>query len=1242
MYQVISNFNGGLDARKFFLSLPPGTLTTLLNGHITQGGEIEKRKAFLPTALPKGTFGAQETTQGIIVFGSRQVLNWTSETQIVTGDGVTGDVLISLDSAAEMPQVGDTITVAGSSVAAVNGNQTITGIIGSYISFPVNGVPVGTLTDSLAVALRFDPPVIYQALTHPLGGVNMTGANISTYFNGQPQVVTTWDNGDTLVYYDGTVVTDFYVGGYGSIEPSANSMAADLVTALNNTGLYTATLEPLSKLTIQVTGGTALVQMTVTAAVPGTAANSTVTQTTSAALSWGGATLTGGATGAAATGTLTAANNNVSNGETVTIGGTVYTFVTTLTGTANQVLIGATISASLANLAADINGAAGAGTLYNVGPVASAQVSAGAVTGGHTTVAALVTGAAGNSIATTASTTGNVLTWSAATLTGGGSGTAASGVLTVTGNVSNGDTVTIGGTVYTFVTTLTGTTHQVLINADPTGVGTLTNLVAAINGGSGAGASYDAGPVPSTQVSAALGGNQLTYLIYDFQRPITLNNSATGGTQSGSVFALINSPVFFRSDDTTTASDLAAAIAANNFGFQVSLAGSIVTVWPPGTDANGNALAVNGSDYLYPTTGGNLTVYVPPNGAVFEVFSIPTQSSATPYSVAVTTENATLDYQLVSNGVAATAPANAAGQFSITAGGNNPAATGTLTVSAIPNNNDTVTIGSTTYTFVKALTNAANEVLIAGTAAACLANLISAINGSAGAGTNYSSGTATNTQVSAGAISGNSTLITANIGGSGGSDPTRGNNIGTTVPVGTAFSFGATTLKGGGSAALNTIVSNGTNVANGDTVTINGKVYTFQTTLTNVDGHVQIASSAGSFPTVADATLFNLLLAVNLTGTAGTNYATATTRNASVTAINQDTTNHVLYLQANATGTAGNTLTLAKTSTNLTVGGATFSGGGSDPNQITQIQIGSTNLLSSYVAYNQSPNQTAADVVTAINANQGTSGFTATAQNNVVTVTAVNGGTGVNEAVLAVQCAGNVCIAACSINVTASSGSGISAVQVTDGNGTHNLMTNAGLIFEQTPGYGSETIAQYLARVAVNINLNTVNSGYLACSSGAQMWFSKATVTSADVGPNPGPNPVSGVAITSSLAITTAATTALAITTNTQTIPFTGRSGGTNNNTSANAPSSAVVTVSGGVAPYTYQWSAATSPAYALPQLSGTPNQWWIVGKNPGTTAVPAHLEPWVCTVTDSTGTSVTAPTFYLSLPQLGAAGKNF
>lgn len=72
MYVVISDFRLGLDRRRHILALPPGSLYELTNGHITRGGEIEKRKAFVAKyTLPPGTLGMQAVgSTGLYVYGS--------------------------------------------------------------------------------------------------------------------------------------------------------------------------------------------------------------------------------------------------------------------------------------------------------------------------------------------------------------------------------------------------------------------------------------------------------------------------------------------------------------------------------------------------------------------------------------------------------------------------------------------------------------------------------------------------------------------------------------------------------------------------------------------------------------------------------------------------------------------------------------------------------------------------------------------------------------------------------------------------------------------------------------------------------------------------------------------------------------------------------------------------------------------------------------------------------------------
>jgi hypothetical protein len=117
-------------------------------------------------------------------------------------------------------------------------------------------------------------------------------------------------------------------------------------------------------------------------------------------------------------------------------------------------------------------------------------------------------------------------------------------------------------------------------------------------------------------------------------------------------------------------------------------------------------------------------------------------------------------------------------------------ATGTLTISTgVPAANDTVTIGSRTYTWKSALTGAANEVLIGGTITASGDNLAAAINRGPGEGTVYGANTLINDDVAASNSSG-AVTVTAKLAGD------SANSIATTES-GTNTAWGAATLAGG-------------------------------------------------------------------------------------------------------------------------------------------------------------------------------------------------------------------------------------------------------------------------------------------------------------------------------------------------------------------------------------------------------------------------------------------------------------
>lgn len=128
------------------------------------------------------------------------------------------------------------------------------------------------------------------------------------------------------------------------------------------------------------------------------------------------------------------------------------------------------------------------------------------------------------------------------------------------------------------------------------------------------------------------------------------------------------------------------------------------------------------------------------------------------------------------------------------------------------------------------------------------------------------------------------------------------------------------------------------NFANGETVTINGKVYTFESSLTNVDGHVKIAASLA-------LSLVNLLNAINRdgNGVAGTDFAAATTAHTTVTATGSTST--TLSIRSILYGVVGNAYATTETCSNASWGGATMSGGSNSTlTALKQIRMTSESL----------------------------------------------------------------------------------------------------------------------------------------------------------------------------------------------------------------------------------------------------------------------------------------------------------
>lgn len=124
--------------------------------------------------------------------------------------------------------------------------------------------------------------------------------------------------------------------------------------------------------------------------------------------------------------------------------------------------------------------------------------------------------------------------------------------------------------------------------------------------------------------------------------------------------------------------------------------------------------------------------------------------------------------------------------------------------------------------------------------------------------------------------------------------------------------------------ATGTLTSDATNVSDGDTVTVGSTVYRYKNTM-SAAYDVAIGTSAAN-------SLANLKLAINATGVAGTNYYAGTNIHPTVSA--GTLTSTTLAVTAKTGGTGGNAIATTETSTHLSWGAATLTGGlgtGSDP-----------------------------------------------------------------------------------------------------------------------------------------------------------------------------------------------------------------------------------------------------------------------------------------------------------------------
>jgi flagellar hook protein FlgE len=403
-----------------------------------------------------------------------------------------------------------TVMATGSTATTLNlqainagalGNSDVTSSTWTTASFGgadlSGGAPIQTATAT------FTPPAAVPTAgqTVEIGGTTYTFENAITA-QSPPDTVLIDQGGsvaNTLSNLMDAIsdnsVNDFATAGAGATFSSVSGANASVTAVLN------------------AQAGT----ITLTAANSGAGGD-----TTGVSAEWGAfavADLSGGATGQSAGATLTAPAGTLvpSAGQTVKIAGTTYTFENAITAQSppDTVLIdqGGSVANTLSNLMDAISdnstndfATAGGGATFSSVSGANASVTAVLnAQAGTITLTAANSGAGGNSTAVSTNWAG--VLFAGTDLAGGAAVQQATGTLTVPPPLpTQGQTVNVGGTTYTFVSSVNNLTsaNTVLIGSDVTS--TLTNLAGAINaattGGQGAGVTYGTGTLANNSATA--------------------------------------------------------------------------------------------------------------------------------------------------------------------------------------------------------------------------------------------------------------------------------------------------------------------------------------------------------------------------------------------------------------------------------------------------------------------------------------------------------------------------------------------------------------------------------------------------------------------------------------------------------------------------------------------------------------------------------------------------------------------
>jgi hypothetical protein len=245
MYLLISDFSKGLDTRKSAITSPAGTLQACNNAHITRGGEIEKRMAFVPYAtLPVGaTFGLAGASGQLYVFGSnpmpsgmppgvnyQQLLQPSASGSITVTGGTANAGVNYFTSVTVTDENSNVVNLFGSSgvVNWATSNENTASLIAAQInantatttySATANGAVVTILApagsadayNGFVITVNVAGNATAGAPFNLSGGsaANMNGILYCNNFSGQVYAIASFSDGSIYHYFNGSRVTDW-------------------------------------------------------------------------------------------------------------------------------------------------------------------------------------------------------------------------------------------------------------------------------------------------------------------------------------------------------------------------------------------------------------------------------------------------------------------------------------------------------------------------------------------------------------------------------------------------------------------------------------------------------------------------------------------------------------------------------------------------------------------------------------------------------------------------------------------------------------------------------------------------------------------------------------------------------------------------------------------------------------------------------------------------------------------------